>query len=137
MKQLSSWKRSSLLLVTLYCFSTGGCDPSCRMESFQWIGAVARVSELNIGHWHGSLSFSVSSKSRPTNECGALVVGGRNLEKNKQNAIDTGVFFRCNLLLSTTKLYFYLLLKIICKLWITILKKFKNAHTYEYVYSCK
>lgn len=48
---------------------------SWRMETFQWIGALAWVSELNIGLWHGSISFLVSLKPLIINECGVLVVG--------------------------------------------------------------
>lgn len=68
-KQLNSW-----LLGTWECFSAGGCDLCLRgMESFQWIEAVAWVSELNIGHWHDGLSSPVSSKPCPLNERGDSV----------------------------------------------------------------
>lgn len=128
-KQLNSW-----LLGTWECFSAGGCDLCLRrMESFQWIGAVAWVSELNIGHWHDGLFFPVSSKPCPFNERGVLVGGGIKSWENPAKWWDTEVFFMRNLLLSTTQFYFYLLLKIICKLWITIFskKKAKNTHKYE------
>lgn len=44
---------------------------------------MVRVLELNIGYWYGSFFFLVLLKLRFINECGVLVVGGRNFEKNK------------------------------------------------------
>lgn len=56
---------------------------------------------------------------------------GDKVKENQKNA-NTEVFLGCDLRLSATKFYFYLLLKIICKLWIAIFfeKRVKNTHTY-------
>lgn len=112
-------------------FNWGFWPLSWRMEtSVDWSSGLSFRAKYRSLAWQHL--FLVSLKPFIINECGALVVGRIKSWENQQNATDTEIFFRCKLLLSTTKFYFSLLLKVIYKLWIAIFfKKKVKIHIYE------